>query len=149
MTVVVQLNLVLRRSVVVDTARIPVAVLRDAVRTPMCPDSELNILIPLGSFILQQQLPCRLIWTVAVQARDWGLHRNAIPHTAVGRQLDGPASVGYGPGLLIRLDLDNLAVVVLIKPSLRGGFRAKGRVIYGQRVEALIGRRSSLELRSY
>ena len=140
----VQLKLVLRRGLVVDTPRVPVAILRDALRTPMCPDSELNILIPLGRFILQQRLPCRLIWTLAVQARDWGLHRNAIPHTAVGRQLDGPAPVGYGPGLLIQLDLDNLTVVVLIKPALRGGLSAKGRVIFGQRVKALIRRRSSL-----
>src|ERR1019366_2368193 len=71
--------LVLLRALDVHIAGIPVALLWDALRAPMSPNSELGIAIPFGSLVLQKRVPVGLEWARTLEASDWRLHRDTIP----------------------------------------------------------------------
>ena len=53
-------ELILRAAGLIHAARIPVAVLRLALRPPVRPDAELGVAKPLRALVLLQRIPCRL-----------------------------------------------------------------------------------------
>jgi hypothetical protein len=44
---------------IIHVSGVPVAVHRDALRSPMCPDAEFGILIPLRGLVIEERLPRR------------------------------------------------------------------------------------------
>ena len=99
----------------VHIARVPVAVLRNTLRTPVRPDAELGVAIPLRRFILQQRIPRWLVGAVAFEALNGRIHRHAIPGAAGDGQVWRRAPCSRFPACFIELLLDDLAVDESVK----------------------------------
>ncbi len=92
----------------IHIARIPVAVFGHALRTPMRPDAELGIAIPLGRVIGQQGIPIRLKRAFAIESLNGRLHGYTVPGSA--RQFMRLAPGGWRPVRVVQLLLHDLAV---------------------------------------
>src|ERR1035438_3544090 len=68
MTIMLQVILILPLPLDVHVARIPVAILRHALRAPMRPDAELRVLIPLRRVVLHHGVPRWPVWAFSVKA---------------------------------------------------------------------------------
>src|SRR5664279_2857270 len=87
MSLVLQVVFVLLRVFDVHVARVPVALFRNTLWTPVGPDSELGVLIPFRSLVTKKRIPGCCIWTAPVESKYRRLHWNAIPGIQNSRQL--------------------------------------------------------------
>jgi len=85
MSVMLQMVAILPLVIDIHVARIPIAVLGDALRTPVIPDAELGILVPFGALVLTKRLPCALERALPGKPRNWRRHWHSVPcrHRAV------------------------------------------------------------------
>ena len=69
----------------IHVAGVPVPGFGDALRTPVSPNAELGILVPIRRFVLEQRIPGGFEWTIACKIRDWRPQRHIIPKPACDR----------------------------------------------------------------
>src|ERR1017187_8602588 len=76
------MKLVLRLAGFVDVARVPVAILGNALRAPMRPNAELRILVPLRRIVIEQRIPVGLEGAVSGQIGKGRVYWYVVPQTA-------------------------------------------------------------------
>ena len=85
-SVVFKVVFVLLRSFQVHVPCVPVTLFRNALRTPVRPNSKLGVLIPFRSFVLQKGVPVRIIGARTIESNEGRLHRHAIPGIGNSRE---------------------------------------------------------------
>src|SRR5208283_156296 len=107
-TVMREMILVLRLPFQVHVPGVPVPLLRNALRAPVRPDSELGILIPFRSFVPHEGVPGRSVWACPGESRNRGLHGNPIPGIRKPRYFRRSSPGGCFPSCRIQLLGHNL-----------------------------------------
>ncbi len=131
----VELIFILPLSFEVHVARVPVAILGDALRAPMGPNAELGVLVPLRGVVLEQGIPRWLERTSSSEVGDGGFHRHPIPGAARNGQGFGAAPRGSFPGRVIQPFLNDFAIAQFVEGSLVGRQCAEAGVVLDVLVE--------------
>src|ERR1035437_8377362 len=146
MAVVLKVILILPLPLGVHVARIPVSVLWHALWTPVRPDAELRILVPLRRVILHQRVPRWFVRAFAFKVGDWRKHRHAIPRAAWDWEFRRIAHAGGFPGCIVQPGLDDLVAAQHVIDSLLRWQCAALGIVLGVLVESGRQRRCSLIL---
>ena len=127
--VMFELIFVLPLALDIHIACVPVPGFGHALRTPVSPDTELGIAVPIRRFVIEQRIPRGLERTVACKIGDWRLQGHIVPQATRDR-------LRYGvivpcrrlPRCLIQPFLDDLCHrSPCRRPSSRAAMRKTGR----------------------
>src|ERR1035438_5580089 len=121
----------------IHVARVPVAGFGYALGSPVSPDAELRVAVPLGSFIVEQRIPRRFEWAVSCEVWDWGLEGHIVPRSSGNLERRGIVVPQWRlPRGFVEFCFDDFAVAHLIEDSLLGRQGAELGIVLGVVVEA-------------